>query len=351
MPDTPQKWAAMTLFYRTLIQVDPVEAVNLAKNLPERHRISLAQQMVAVAPPRSMGEITKLLLTLPESDNSGCTFDYVGDAMNEWSVADPVGAGRLIDERPEELRRYCAPVAGNWAAVDPMAAKVWLDRQYRSQGEVRVDSSDFTSWMNGFFQYDRSSAIEFAVDNQGDHLLRGGIQSIAEQVYQKEPNDAEKLVAKLRGPARSAALEGIVSAVSDNAPSRLQAGEAIFQSTANWLLEFEPHEWDEALSSLISRWNGLDQPAFLSWLSQLPMDLRPQIAAKYPSWNSSVTPEQVNRITALPDLKVHDQILEVIMTHSQYQREEALAALDQAGLSASEKAHFASLIPEKDETP
>ena len=39
------------------------------------------------------------------------------------------------------------------------------------------------------------------------------------------------------------------------------------------------------------------------------------------------------------------------MTHSQYQREEALAALDQAGLSASEKAHFASLIPEKDETP
>jgi hypothetical protein len=342
----------MMIFYRTLIQIDAAQAATLAAGLPDEHKLPITRAMAATSPPQAMGAIARLLVAIPRSDYTSCSSDDLNDALDEWSVAEPVQAARLIESRPDELSNYCATIIGNWAAVDPMKSKAWLDQQYRAGGDENVGSAAYTDWLNGFFQCDEPSAIDYAVNNQADPLLVDGIRSIANTIYREQPDGVENFVDQLHGSARAAALAGVVSGFtnSDNTPS---TSTEAFQPLADWLWQFDLEESEDAISSLMSDWKRRNHPELLRWLRELPSDVQLRIAAQYPGWGATITPEEMNQIVALGDLPVRDEVLKVVMTHAQYQREETLAALEQSHLTAGQKAHFASLIPPQasDETP
>ena len=351
MKDGPQKYAALTLFYRTLIQVDPDQALILAKKLSDDQRYPAARLMATVAPPRAMGKIAELLLTVPAYNYSTCSSNYMREVVEEWSAADPVSAAKFVENHGDETLYYVPVVGGNWAASDPVAAKQWLDREARVLGE-NFNNDSFAKWLEGYFHYDPASAIDFAVSHQDDNLLRPGLRLIA-QSMSGDSRALNEFVDQLHGGARSVALQGVVDAaeteIVDSADEPVKVDD---RALADWLLKFPIAESREAIANVMLRWSSQAETSLLTWLSSLPLEVRSDVASQYPI-SYSPQAEELNAIANMPDQQLGNEILEHVMKAAVYQRDEMLEALRKSHLVEAQKSHYASLIPppKDDETP
>ena len=358
MPDTAHKRATFGMFYKTLVQIDPEEAIGLAMNLqPDLTRLAAATTMQAVMPYPSMGNLIKLMQTLPRHDLEYEGGDDFTASLSAWSAVDPIAAAKFIRANPEEdTARHRVALVRQWAAYDPTAAQKWLEQNPVPSGpeSAEADPTEVNeALLQGWYDYDPAKAIDFAVANQGDVNFAGAIASVAKNVFRESPETARQFVSRLKDQARRMALEGMVSYAGAAAEEMHSSGVANIprtvaprcQDLANWLLQFSTEESNVVFYHLFEQWKKENRQDHLDWISELPPESQAAAIERFPAPDPSDTEQELDSLLKLSNVQLRDQIVEHILPKMFAARSEASDVLEKSDLSSAEKAHFTSLIP------
>jgi hypothetical protein len=274
LPVGPRKTAAITAFFKTLAQLDAKTAVDLALSLTRREpRATATSAIKAATPASSLAEVARLLSSVkPENAR-----DSAIDLIVNWSCTDPVSTSQFVASHPEMADEVgLALLLGNWAALDPGAAKAWLDQLDASQQDPRV----YRGFYGGWFEYDRPAALNHLIANAGDEKLNKAIEGVAYVLFSESPATARAFVLDLpEGPARKAAI----SHITVEAAGHFLRGTPSFSAdaVAKWLVTLPADNWQENLGSVVSKWSGEDPVAVEHWLNDMPTPTRDQIAAEF----------------------------------------------------------------------
>jgi hypothetical protein len=364
---SPAKCAAITTFFKTLIQVNPPAAKKMILELKEDSRWVAMFAIKDAAPPRAMKEVVEILLTYDRGEISGCSFNFLGSAFEEWSRNDPVAVKQFLEERrPEGMVGFFGVLVRNWAAYDPESARSWMMHQFEvrppllkwEEGESRsMEESEWGyasegmigGWAEGFFENDRAAALSYLLTHD-DEITATAIPGVAAAVFAESPEEARGFVLHLPAKRQAAALRG-VAVKTDR--FGYQDGDEVGRSpefVANWMLQFPSEVWSENIEQVVREWSVLDAPGVLAWIGNLPADTQSTVVAHYSfSLTADSAEKDFNLVMEVPNLALRQQLLERLMQYAKDARAPVLASLEKSQLPQMEKARLAALIPPDDE--
>lgn len=274
LPVGPRKTAAISTFFKTLAQLDAKTAVDLALTLTRREPFVVATSAInAATPASSLAEVARLLASgkvekMPVSATS---------LIVNWSCTDPVSTSQFVASHPEMAHENeLSLLLGNWAALDPAAAKAWLDDLDASRQEPRV----YRGFYSGWFEHDRPAALNHLIANAGDEKLNKAIEGAAYVLFSESPATARAFVLDLpEGPARKTAINEIAT----EAAGRFIRGTPSFSAdaVAKWLFTLPADNWQDTLGSVVSKWSEQDAAAVDHWLNDMPTPTRDRVAAAF----------------------------------------------------------------------
>ena len=274
LPVGPRKTAAITAFFKTLAQLDAKTAVDLALTLTRREpRATAASAINAATPASSLSEVARLLTSVK---SEGVPLSAT-ELIEEWSWTDPVSTSQFVASHPEMANEVSLSLLlGNWAEVDPAAAKAWLDQLDASQQDPRVYRGFYAGW----FEHDRPAALSHLIANAGDEKLDKAIEGVAHFLFSESPATARAFVLDLpEGHARKTAIDEITG----DATGRFLRGGPSFSAdaVAKWLFTLPADEWQDNLGLVVSKWSGEDPAAVDHWLNDMPTPTRDRVAAEF----------------------------------------------------------------------
>jgi hypothetical protein len=119
------------------------------------------------------------------------------------------------------------------------------------------------------------------------------------------------------------------------------------EDIAKWILTLPQESWSEPMTNVLGNWDRLDETGLASWINQLPVETRDQVAADYCSMNSLEHPEQAIAIgLTITDATLREQSLRKLMDHwPMNSPEEARALLEEIPLSETQRKYLTSLLP------
>src|SRR4051794_388536 len=113
----PARWAAMAIFYKTLIQVNPAMAETLILTLPKEDRMVTIMEIKNAASPQAKPHVVQMLMASEPGEFSGCSYDYLRDALQDWGENDPAAVRQFFEAHPDrDLEQYYPSLIGDWAA-------------------------------------------------------------------------------------------------------------------------------------------------------------------------------------------------------------------------------------------
>jgi hypothetical protein len=356
---SPSRWNAIASFFKTMVQIDPATATKLVARLAPRDHFIAMIAMKDAAPPRAMPQIVDLLRTFPMMEISDCSFDYLHEAVEQWSAFDPVAVSVYLDQHPkdENLSRYFATVVENWAAYDPDAARAWADRHLTKSGEENpngVDSpnppSELTeAWVKGYLRHDRAAALDYVVRLQNADGVKDAIPNVAEVLFRDSPAEAIGFVQRLTEESQAKALRGIAWAAERKLGSDADAWKRSPEYVANWMLQFPEPAWRGAMGQVITEWRYGDAPKLFTWMSRLPPGTREKVGATYvPYLPPEIVEKEFAMVMQLADVELRDQLLGNFMAAAQDSRELAMRCLAQSDLSGDQQQRLAKRIPKRE---
>src|SRR5205085_6043631 len=154
-----QRQAAVSSFYKTLVQIDARTAAAAVAQCKDEVVTAIATQaLIGAAPTSAMEQVAAVLIDMPPDRDHVLNF-RLNDVIAEWSAVDPVAVARFLDEHRNDNAPALYPeLLGKWAMMDPEAARNWLERQNPAdQSEEAV----FTL-LDGWFSHDKAPAMDFA---------------------------------------------------------------------------------------------------------------------------------------------------------------------------------------------
>jgi hypothetical protein len=361
----PKRRAAITSFFRVLMQIDPTEARELMLGLNKENRTAALVAIKNAAPPRAMKQVLEVMLTYEQGELAGCSYNYVRDAIDDWSKADPPAVKQFIDEHPKsELESYYPALVRNWAAYDPEAAKEVVVAAIEAANARRASSEATTeelendtntidylvsSWVEGFLEHDRAAALDYvlATEHEGVDLA---LPWVLQALLVESPDEARAFMQRLPADRQVKAMSGVsvvsTPSVHGDADDVIRSPEFI----ANWMLQFPPDVWGESISNVVSQWRAKDATALFSWMSDLPADLKRRVAQSYTGYSGENEPgTELASVMALGDAELRDLLLPQLMTAAEYMRAPILAALEATQLPDEQKQYLASVIPHRPE--
>jgi hypothetical protein len=269
MPTGPRKTAAISTFYKMLVQLDTKLACDLAlKTMQRDARATAIGAIVAAAPAANISEVAAMRLRLGGYDGS------VSDLIERWSETDPVGVSRFIAAHPKSVDTYAiGTLLGNWAAIDPPAAKSWLSRLDASQR----DSSVYQEFYSGWFERDTQAALHDLLENAGDEQVSEAIAVSATKLFRKSRDAAEAFILQL--PSGSA-QRGAVERIAQSAALHPEASAAP-ADVAAWLLALPREVCGDSIGSLVAAWTREEPSRVAAWMDQMPSSTRDWVAAKF----------------------------------------------------------------------
>jgi hypothetical protein len=364
---SPTKCAAITTFFRTLIQINPPAAKKMILELKEESRWTAMLAIKDAAPPRAMKEVVEILLTYDRGEISGCSFNFLGSAFEEWSRNDPVAVKEFLEERrPEEMVSYYGDLVRNWAAYDPESARSWMMQQFEvrppllkwEEGESRSQeesawgyASDamVQGWAEGFFENDRVAALTYLLAHD-DEITAKAIPGVVAAVFAESPEEARAFILRLPAKRQAEALGGVAGKAERFG---YQDEDAVVRSpefVANWMLQFPSEVWSGSVEYALRQWSFQNTPEVLAWIGNLPADTQSIVVAHYDfSLTTDSAEKDFNLVMEVPNLALRQQLLERLMQYAKYAREEVLASLEKTQLPEVEKARLAALIPPVEE--
>lgn len=342
MPHSPARESARFTFYKLLVQIDPAAAANAVESLKDD--TETLRVVIGAAPQSAMEELAKMLLSLPgETWNNHFRGDYLSLILEKWSRVDPEAASRFIENYADvNFSGYVADIMENWAALDPIAAKAWLDRVDQS----RLGPDPSNSFLSGWFQSAPRGAIQFAIAHASDDRFTDAASNLASRVFLRSTDEARDFVdampterAKKDALSSIASVVGSFGSISDD---EIRPPNIV----PNWLLQFPPDLWGEAMSGVTREWREKDAQALFAWMMHLTPQAREQTVAGYSGY--STLPEEIGNIIAAtmkaPDPQLREELLRRLADKLGSSPQEAIETLEQTKLGADEKAYMAKLI-------
>ncbi|MEY2483520.1 MAG: hypothetical protein QOK24_2048 [Verrucomicrobiota bacterium] len=344
MPDGPRRRAAVSGFYKLLVQFDPEAAVKAIGAIENEGSLRLALgAAVNAAPGFALPLMAELSLSL--QDRLTGKRDYVSDVLLEWALIDPAAAIRFIGDHEkafDELSRgryfTTKQVLSSWAAIDPKAAKQWIDKR---ENEVGSETREF--FIEGWYENDRAAAVSYTLTHAEEPEMSAAIGAVLRNLYFHSKDEAKKFIESLPENKKPEALQEAfrrLILLDEEA-----TGDAAMtpQAIASWMIEFPPAYWQGALGRLF----GNDERAsadLLSWIQQSPPGVREAVADEYFAAFDKSPSEKIAPILQVADPVLRDRLLGALVNNQSLDFDEAKTAVSNAPLSVEQKRHFLEIV-------
>ena len=347
MPEGPRRTAAVSGFYKLLVQFDPNAAVKAIGEIEDMRLQSVALgAAVDAAPGFAMQAIAELSLSLEGRTSISSKRDYLQDVLLEWILIDAPAVAQFIDDHPEtddilehnSRQFFDMQFASVWAALDPKAAKEWLDRTGKWDGwEIRK------GLLEGWYEYDRDAAISFALANVEDSEMGPAIGAVVCNLYVDSKEEAARFIQSLPEDKRPDALTDgfrnlLLGDEEDTGDTALTA-----RAIASWMIEFPPAYWKGSLGRLFG-FSGSGAEDMVSWIEQQPLSIREVVAAEFTASFETSPSKTIMRVLGVTDPTLRDQLFRAMLKNGSPDFNEARATITSASISSEQKNHLFQVI-------
>jgi hypothetical protein len=347
MPEGPRRRAAISGFYKLLVQFDPEAAAKAIGQIEDEGSLRLALgAVVDAAPGFALPLMAELSLTL--QDRLTGKRDYVSDVLLQWSLIDPAATTRFVADHKDAVDemnrgRYftTAQVLASWAAVDPKAAKQWVDEKEKKDGFVSWETRQF--FIEGWYESDRTAAVSYALSHAEEPQMGPAIAAILSNLYADAKDEAKKFIENLPESKRPETFKDAFRHVILLNEESTGDAATTPQAIASWMTEFPPAYWQGAVGSLF----GNDETAsadLLSWIQQQPPGIREAAAGEYFAPSDKSPSEKIAPILLVADPVLRDRLLGALVTNQSLDFDEATAAVSNAPLSVEQRRHLLEIV-------
>ena len=206
MPTGPRKSAAISAFYKLLVQFDPPAAARAVLEIKDKELQAYAlSKVVQAAPSFALREMAELMFSLPNEVREGIRGNLPSELLEEWSEIDPAAVALFIENLPKEdysSYYYDRALLKNFAAVDPEAALAWANRHQ--------PLCDTNAFFEGWYLNDHEAAVAYALAHAGEVGVRTGLPGLLRSLYHDSPkarkNSSSNYLATTCGKPRSSRL-------------------------------------------------------------------------------------------------------------------------------------------------
>jgi len=364
LPLGPSRTAALSAFFKTLIQTNPLLTKDLILELKKDDRWLPLSAIREAATPRGMEAVADVLLSFDRSEISGCSYDLLRDSLDEWGKNDPLALKQFLEtHRGQDVGRYFDKLVLNWAAYDPEAAREWMaieiekrpllpTRPTEDGGEEVFDSewrstveTMSVAWIQGFLSHDPDRAIQYVVENADSPAVDQALYWLAGDLYAISPDRARDLINRLPEKQQSQSLRSIGDKANVLVKSDASDNTTSPRFVAEWMLEFPPQTYREGIGGVLRSWEMSDPQELFAWMADLPAPTRDQMVREFPSVSSEHAQEDFDTVMQVPDPALRTQLLEHLAREAKYAESQLRRGLEKSKLPAEEKARLVSLIP------
>lgn len=342
MPRGPRQRAAVTAYYKSLIQVDhraAIEALFQAENLYMR---DLAIDALLKAAPESIwGDLAEMMVRLPYQGRGA----YREDVIWNWSRVDPEAVSKFIESHPvnkEEDDRLFSLLC-HWPNIDPAAAREWLEAD-----ASRQTKDSFRAFVTNWAEVDPAAAINYAVANATRPNFQAAINDLAYQFMRLSKDDATKLMLLLPADQAKAAMSNVAYLTSAVLVGGVPEGyQRPFDEVARWMVSLPVELWSESIGDLGQEWLNRDATAATGWFNQLSPERREAAIVSFCRVAESGFAEQVMTLgSTINNRSLRDKVLGEFARRLGTERNEAMEAIGDLSISEDQKAYLRSVMPE-----
>jgi hypothetical protein len=349
MPRGPSQRAAVTAYYKSLVQVDHRAAIEMVLHADNLHTRDVAIDAVLKAAPESIwGELAEMTVQLPYQGRCG----FREDVISKWSQVDPVAVSQFIESHPLDafsLERgngednRLPSLLYNWAAIDPAAAREWLDAD-----ASRQTKGAFRAFVTTWALTNRPAAINYVVTKAGHPNLGEAVDYLAYDFVRRSPDDATNLILRLPAEQAKTALKKIARDTNGGLwiSGKYEAAPNV-DVFARWMVNLPVETWSESIGYIAQEWIKQDVNAATSWLNQLPPDLRDRAIASFCHAAESESAAQVITLgSTMKDQALVDKTLGEFARNLRTTREEAIDAINDLPISDEQREYLRKVMPE-----
>jgi hypothetical protein len=338
MPDGPRRIAAVSAFYKLLVQFDPITASRTISEIKDKRLQYLALECaVDAAPGFAMRTMAELCLSV-QGRSSGMLWHVRG----EWMFIDAPAVAQFIDDHPDpdgHESLLSRDLIEELASFDPKAAKEWMEK--RGESDVPEYRRAF---MEGWYENDRAAAVSYVLGHVDDPAMKDSIGDMLRGLYFDSKEEAGKFIEALpddatRHAAFKAAFENLILGEEEETGEPKSTPRAL----GDWLTKFPPAYWEGMLTEIF-KWSRKPPEAMLAWIEQQPLAIREAVAAEYTPPFQKKTADVLMPVLQVPDPLLRDQLLRAFFKHMDTVPDEARAALATAPISAEQKNHVLQII-------
>ena len=354
MAEGPRRTAALKTYYKSLVQIDPAIALAAVAQIKEKWiQEQASAALLTTAPESSWGDLAEFFETIPFPRDSW------ENPIRNWSRVDPVAVSHFIENHPKKLGKderdddRVITLLGEWAEIDPSAAKVWLDADPSRQTEEAR-----TTWVMGFAEHDRPAAASFLIAHATEEDFAEAIQRFSYGLFLDARNEMQSFIFQL--PPEQARM-AVGNVAETTAGFYLHASEGYQRppaEVANWLVTLPTDFWKGAMGKIIGTWLLFDAPPAIRWVEQMApreRDIALADLCRAPEEHQfGGRPEEVvaNIVQLglnISDPKVRDESLATALRHLAYTDDDRQAAIEALPIAKDEKKYLRHLLHRDDQ--
>jgi hypothetical protein len=354
MPRGPRQRAAVTAYYKSLIQVDhhaAIDAVLHAKNLIARD--AAIDAMMKAAPESIWADLAEMTGQLPYPGRGA-----QDNLIPNWSRVDPVAVSRFVEKHrfregitlgDDEYDRVVS-LLNNWGEIDPSAARKWLE-----EDASRQTADAFRAFLASWGRVDRAAAIAYAIANQQRPDFGAATNDLVYEFVRSTKEDASRLLLLLPPDAAKAALKNVADLTNpheinpniDHPPNYQRPPEEV----ARWMVTLPVELCRESIGRVAEGWLNHDDDSAKAWLTQLQPELRDVtiVSVCREAKARQISAQQVIEIgLTISDPKLRDTTLGEFVRTLASTPPETLQVLDDLSVSAEQKAYLRKIMMENE---
>ena len=274
MPEGPRRIAAVSAFYKLLVQFDPIMASRTISEIKDERLQGLALECaVDAAPGFAMPMMADLCLSFKRGRGK------LWEVLGEWMLIDAPAVARFMDDHPDpddDWGLLPRELISTWASLDPKTAKEWMEEKGGS--DVPENRRAF---IEGWYENDRAAAIAYVLAHADNPALRDSIGDALRSLYYDSKDEARKFIEALpedatRHAAFKAAFEYSLLGEEEDTGEPKSTPRVL----GDWLTEFPPAYWKGTLGQVF-KWSRTAPETMLAWVEQQPLAIREAVAAEY----------------------------------------------------------------------
>ena len=342
----PQRTAAMSAFYKLLVQFDPELATATVEQIGDPDIRSFALGIIVeAAPGYGVPFVAELVTRIDAKEDY--PRDYFSEIVGEWAAIDPSAAAKFLDRNAAERSRHIfGDVIEKWAALEPSAAQEWLSRL--DTGEEIARSTVVAALVSGWFLNDPPASVAYVLDHAQDPEFREAVGDTVERLYVRSAEHAKAYIERLPADARFAAFESLGRVGNYKLRDDLGDPRLAPRVMTEWITEFPPDYWRGTLKEKMAVWAEENLREAIAWIASREATLRSEIAAEFSIRHDAPVAAAAQSVFQIPDADLRERLLSAMLVNSTTTAESVRSEVEASSLTAAQKQHLLELTDEAD---